>query len=241
VTANIADFMDNKEAVFHVGAAYSHSNENPGTTAITIRSEGRGTDVFKANGFSAASATNNGYDLNRKALEAAIAYGPVKFQSEYIKADFEPDGNTPLVTGAIAGKDYSIDAWYAAVTWMITGENYADTYKDGLWGRIKPKNDFVAPGAPGWGAWEVGARYSKLDASDFEKAQTAAVYNVTTTPKTVGVFNEADAWTVGLKWIPNPNVRYMLDYIDTNMDCVKGVDCTNDSEKAINLRAQIDF
>lgn len=242
VTANIAEFMGNKEAVFHLGAAYSRNNENSGANQVSIGSEGRGTDVFKINAFTALSATNNGYDLNRKALEAAVAYGPFKFQSEYLNAEFEPDGNTRLVTGAVAGDSYDIKAWYASVSWMITGENYADTYKNGMFGgRTKPKNEFIAPGAPGWGAWEIGARYSKLDASDFESAQTATVYNVTTTPATVGEFNEADSWTVGLKWIPNPNVRYLLNYVKTDLDCVTGVVCTNDEEKALNLRAQIDF
>lgn len=240
ITANIADFTGTSDAVFHLGASYSRSSEVTSTTAMALRSEGRGVNVFGSNAFTALGATNGGYDLNRTGLEAAVAYGPFKFQSEYLKAEFEPDGNTALVAGAVAGQSYDIDAWYASVSWMITGESYADTYKDGLFGgRMKPKNEFVAPGAPGFGAWELGARYSEYDASDFVAAQTAVI-----TPLVAGnvaEFNGAKAYTVGVKWIPNPNVRYLLDYVKTDMDCVAGVACVTDSEKAVNFRAQFDF
>ncbi|MDD2934464.1 MAG: porin [Methylotenera sp.] len=239
-TLNIAELMDIKDAVYHVGAAYSTSTDNHDQNAFEIRTEGRGTNIIKTNPPTGLSATNHGYDLKRTGLEGAVAYGQVKFQSEWIRAEFEPDGNTPLVGGAIAGKSADITAWYAAVNWMITGESYADVYKGGLFGgRMKPKNNFD-PKAGKWGAgaWEIGARYSKLDASDLTSAATTDVFNVTGEN---GKFNEADAWTIGLKWIPSPNVRFLANYVTTDMDCVKGFVCTEDKEKAVNLRAQIDF
>ncbi len=238
VTANIAEFMGNKEAVYHLGAAYSKSRENDiTTTSLSIlRSEGRGTNLLTM-----AGTLNAGYDIKRTGLEAAVAYGPFKFQSEYLKAQFEPgNGATQFVTGGTRG-DMDIKAWYASVNWLITGENYASTYKNGMFGdRIRPKNEFVAPGAPGFGAWDIGVRYSKFDASDFKAADTADVFNAAGQN---GEFNEADSWTVGLKWIPNPNVRYVLNYVKTDMDCVDNVvnRCTNDEEKALNFRAQFDF
>ena len=137
-------------------------------------------------------------------------------------------------------EQYDVDAWYAAVNWMLTGESYADTYKDGLFGgRMKPKNDFTGTGS-GWGAWEIGARLSKFDGSDFANAQTDSVATITT-PAVVAEYNESKSYTFGLKFIPNPNARYMISYVKTNMDCVAGVVCTADEEKAINLRAQFDF
>lgn len=239
-TINIAELMDNKDAVFHLGAAYSDSTDNHDTTAIGIRSEGRGSDIFKSNGFTTIGATNSGYDLKRTGLEGAVAYGPVKFQTEWIKAEFEPDGNNRLVASAPLGEDKDIKAWYAAVNWMITGESYASVYKNGLFGgRMKPKSEFnPKKGNYGWGAWEVGARYSKLDASDFLAAETADVFNGTNEN---AKFDEAKAWTLGLKWIPSPNTRFLLNYVKTDMECISGFVCTEDEEKAINLRAQFDF
>jgi phosphate-selective porin OprO/OprP len=240
-TVNIAELMDQKDAVYHLGAAYSDTSDNHDVNAFAIRTEGRGSNVFQSTAPGAVGATNKGYDLKRTGLEGAVAYGPVKFQTEWIKAEFEPDGNNRLVAGAPVGQEKDITAWYAAVNWMITGESYADVYKGGLFGgRMKPKNNFD-PKAGKWGAgaWEIGARYSKLDASDFSLgAETADVFNGTNEN---GKFNEADAWTLGLKWIPSPNVRFLANYVTTDMDCVKGFVCTEDKEKAVNLRAQIDF
>jgi len=240
-TVNIAELMDQKDAVYHLGAAYSDTSDNHDVNAFAIRTEGRGSNIFQSTAPGAVGATNKGYDLKRTGLEGAVAYGPVKFQTEWIKAEFEPDGNNRLVAGAPVGQEKDITAWYAAVNWMITGESYADAYKGGLFGgRMKPKNNFD-PKAGKWGAgaWEIGARYSKLDASDFSLgAETADVFNGTGEN---GKFNEADAWTLGLKWIPSPNVRFLANYVTTDMDCVKGFVCTEDKEKAVNLRAQIDF
>jgi phosphate-selective porin OprO/OprP len=131
---------------------------------------------------------------------------------------------------------------------MITGENYADVYKGGMFGgRMKPKNNFdPKAGKWGTGAWEIGARYSKLDASDFKAADLVNAYGVNAAIPAAGIaaqnkFNEVDAWTIGLKWIPSPNVRFMANYVTTSMDCAAGVVCTEDKEKAVNLRAQLDF
>ncbi len=159
-------------------------------------------------------------------------------QSEYMRAQFENDNEANLISAA--GNDRDIKSWNAAVTWLITGEKYADSYKAGKFDRIKPLNDFNPKGeGKGWGAWEIGARYSKLDASDFN--------NVADTVNTVGnaEFNEGRSWTVGVKWIPNPNTRFLVDYITTKMDCVTtGATCpatVDDTERALNVRAQLDF
>ena len=239
-TINIAELMDIKGAVYHLGAAYSDSSDNHDTNAFSIRTEGRGSNIFTSSALPGIGATNKGYDLKRTGLEGAVAYGPVKLQSEWINAEFDPDGNNSLVAGAPAGKSKDIKAWYAAVNWMITGESYADVYKGGMFGgRMKPKNDFnPKAGKYGLGAWEIGARYSKLDASDFKSANIADVFNGTGEN---GKFDEADAWTIGLKWIPSPNTRFMLSYVNTNMDCVSGFVCTENDEKAVNMRAQFDF
>ncbi|MDP2071012.1 OprO/OprP family phosphate-selective porin [Methylotenera sp.] len=247
-TVNIAEMMDNKEAVYHLGAAYSSTTDSDAINAIDIRTEGRGTSTVKTSPFTAIGTANSGYDLKRTGLEGAVAYGPVKLQGEWLKAKFEADGTQKLIAGGTAG-DKDITAWYAAVNWMITGENYADVYKGGLFsGRMKPKSEFDPKnGKSGWGAWEIGARYSKLDASDFANGDLVNAYTGTGIPTTTtgtaaqNRFNEVDAWTLGLKWIPSPNTRLMLNYVKTNMDCATGVVCTEDSEKAVNLRAQVDF
>ena len=143
-------------------------------------------------------------ERTRTGLEGAFAYGPFKVQSEYAKANFEG------VNATNVSYDRDIKAYYAEALWLITGENYAESYKGGKFDRIRPKNDFNPKGA-GFGAWEAGVRFSKFDASDFKTTNAAG-----TGVLTAGLTNEADAWTVGLKWLPTANSRFLLNYVDTD-------------------------
>ena len=54
--------------------------------------------------------------------------------------------------------------------------------------------------------------------------------------------SEADAWTVGVKWILNPNARIVLNYTHTAFDTpIKINGKIDDTENAGVLRAQFDF
>ena len=115
----------------------------------------------------------------------------------------------------------------------MTGERYADAYKNGIFGRIKPKNNFDEKS--GWGAFELGIRYSKFDASDFKKLLPAATAMTAFT-------SEADSWTAGAKWIMNPNARLLLNYVHTDFeDDIRVNGKLDDSESAVVLKAQYDF
>lgn len=231
VDANIAEIANIKDAVIHIGASYANG-DLPVAAVASQRTEGRGAQFFSAAAFTAAGgASEVEMERTRQGLEAAFAYGPVKLQGEWAKASFEgtsATGNTKF--------DQDIKAYYAEALWLITGESYADAYKGGKFDRIKPKSNFN-PKGQGWGAWEAGIRFSKFDASDFKTTNVAG-----TGVLTAGLTNEADAWTVGLKWLPNPNTRFLLNYIDTDFETpvtINGV--TEDREKALLMRAQFDF
>lgn len=248
VTANFAEMMDNKDAVYHVGFDFSNGelSQNQGTangtlaagafTAPSLSTEGRGIKFFTPGKFS-TGLTNRDVERTRYGLEGAVAYGPVKFQSEYFKHNY--DGKSS--TGVSFDKD--LDAWYAAVSWMITGESFASTYKDGTWGRMKPKNDFIHPNASfGLGAWELSLRYSRFDAGDFRVGSGPGA--ITAGSSTT----RADSWTAGVQWILNPNTRLMANYIRTNFDDALNVTNdagtkvgTTDKEDAFTVRAQFDF
>lgn len=231
VDTNIAEIMGNKEMVIHLGASYANG-DLPAAALGDQRTEGRGNTFFRTTPFNggAGGATNNTMERTRTGLEGAFAYGPFKVQTEYAKASFDGETNTNV------SYDRDIKAYYAEALWLITGENYADSYKGGKFDRIRPKNDFNPKGA-GFGAWEAGVRFSKFDASDFKTTNTAGTGVLTT-----AFTNEADAWTLGLKWLPTANSRFLLNYVDTDFDTpvtVNGV--TEDGEKAVTLRAQFDF
>jgi len=230
VNANLAKLTENKNLVLHVGSSVSKGSIDfsSSTKSIKQETEGKGIEFFSVANIN--NITNNTTTTNRSrvGLESAVAYGPVKLQAEYIKANFEGMQGTSLPTARSFDND--IKTWYADINWLVTGESYADAYKSGVFGRINPKNNF--DDKYGWGAFELGLRYSKFDASDFKTLLTSQTFNT----------SEADAWTVGAKWIFNRNARLVLNYVQTSFEddiTINGK--RDDKEQAVNLRAQYDF
>jgi phosphate-selective porin OprO/OprP len=250
VTANVADWAGWSNAVVHVGISGSRGSVEPstatGTTALSNYTEANGvtsntagtTNDVATKFFSTATFNATRLDKSRVGLEAALAYGPVKLQSEYIDTNFS--GNTAAAARRRFDKD--IDAGYVNLTWLVTGESYADSYKDGMFGRITPKHNF-ATDLSGLGAFELGLRYSEFDASDFAAAGCVAGTGCLTAPTATASFTtKADAWTAGAKWIMTPNARLMLNYIHTSFDNAIIINNkSSDTEDAMTLRAQYDF
>ena len=237
-SVNFPALFGNKDFVTHVGLSYS-KGRIPTGSALTGRTEARGIQFFVPDAF-----TGSDVDRTRYGIEAAVAAGPIKFQTEFMRANYS--GRSAASTSAVATSfDKDIDAYYASLVWMLSGERYADFYRNGLFLRPRPSNNFNLNG-PGWGAWELGLRYSKFDASDFQKT-SAALAGSGVIP-TTGT-NKANATTLGLKWLPNPNVRFMLNYIETKFGTPitvtntgrAGPPAQTDKERAITLRTQIDF
>lgn len=233
-TVNIANQMDNmSDAVIHVGGAFSRGTQDGNATLLTMATEARGGTFFstKAGGYTAG----NKVKVGRNAFELGLATGPVKFTSEYVKASF--DNNAAAVGAGVAAGNRDLKSWYAAINWNITGESYAPTYAGGKFGsRLKPNQNFTGSGS-GLGAWEVGMRYSKFDASNFAVADllVATATNVMATT--------ADATTLGLKWIVNPHTRFLANYVKTNFKNAAGTALVGGSsnEKAVTFRGQVDF
>ena len=248
ITGNLAEMMDWKDAVVHIGGFYADGSESSRNQAAFIpvgQTEGRGAQFFNTScsATTCGAATANGFKDNvsrsRAGFETALAYQSVKLQGEYINTSFGG-----------AGYSRDIDAWYASAMWNITGESFADMYKEGVFGRLKPKNNYKS-GADGWGALQVGARYSNFDASDFKTTNVAGTGVLLNAPATAtdGLLvatSKADAWTLGANWILNPNFRLMANYIRTDYDTpilvrVNGVNKNLDKEDALTMRAQFDF
>ena len=167
-----------------------------------------------------------------------MSLGPVKVQGEYATMKFQQEGFT----------DKDIQAGYVGISYMLTGEKYASSYKGGVMDRMTPNKNFTGLDSAGYGAWEIGGRYSKFNAGDFTSAASNTTADINSTAST----NKADSYTVGIKWIPEPNTRFLLDYVYTDFNNpIFGTTSTTagplslrsayDSEKAINMRAQFDF
>jgi phosphate-selective porin OprO and OprP len=203
VTLNFAELMKNKEAVFHLGGAFSVGNipgsANPlgNNSSSTFRTEGRGNTYFAQPSFALTNTSDKNLDRNRMGLEFAVASGPFKVQSQYVKVDH-----------SFLGVNADIKTYYVEALWTLTGEKHADRYKAGAFGGIKPNNEFNADTFTG-GAWEIGARFSAMDLSDFNGLGTSVVTAGNGATKVKGA-------TIGLKFLPNMNTRFMLDLVNTD-------------------------
>ncbi len=225
LTFNIPEMLGKKDYVVHLGTAYTTGTQpriatatgTPplGTALTSIRTEGRGATFFSTN-----APLGTEFDRERSGAELALAYGPVKLQGELMKVSFDGTDGTAF--------SREIKSSYVSAMWAITGESYVNAYRNGVFGSIKPNSEFKK-GGTGMGAWVVGARFSKFDASDFG----AGTFTGT---------READAVTVGLNWIPNAMTRVMLNYTQTDFATPVTVNNlpTND-EKAITLRTQFNW
>jgi phosphate-selective porin OprO and OprP len=80
------------------------------------------------------------------------------------------------------------------VTWSLTGEMRPYDRATGVFGRIEPAAPFSFRHG-GCGAWEVAARYSKVD--------------LTSGTLDGGVF---DRWSGALSWHPTRNFRFEFNY-----------------------------
>ena len=236
-TINLAEMMDWKDSVVHVGGFYADGNQGSRRLANFIptgQTEGRGAQFFQTNcggntnstvdaaaaaacggtlttTASLANGLKNNVSRKRSGFETALAYQSVKLQGEYTNTSFNG-----------AGCSRNIDAWYASAMWNVTGENFSDLFKEGVFGRSKPKNSYKTA-ADGWGALQLGLRYSNFDASDVKSANVAGTGILLKTPAatTDGLLiatNKADAWILDTNWILNPNVRLMANYIRTDYD-----------------------
>ena len=239
LTANFAELMGNKEAIAHVGGWYGFDEGLPAQSTsantLTFRTNARGTQFFATNG---ALYTNP--EINRYGLEGIFAHGPVKLSGEYGNLELSQTDKTTR----------KIEASYVNLSWLVTGETYSSSYKNGVMNRLTPKNNFTGLDSPGWGAIELGLRYSMFDAGDFAQAD---MFGTVTDGRNISSTNKADSWTTGIKWIIDPNTRFLADYVYTEYDgnTITGTNSSSTpaliaiagakNEKAFNFRAQFDF
>lgn len=154
----------------------------------------------------------NEFDREAMGAEGVFAYGPFKLQSEYLTVD--------LSTDTAANPD--VDVYYVNLMWLITGEQYADSYSLNGMKAIKPLKPL---GAGGMGAWELGFQYAELDADQDQSGS-----------------NNLKSMTVGLKWIPVTNIRFLLNWVENDYDTPISVGSQSvDKETQVNGRVQLYF
>jgi phosphate-selective porin OprO/OprP len=252
LTGNFAEIAGNKDMVMHVGFAGTAgsfdaiptTSSSGGTSTdynlVSMRSEARGmANIFRirqageattTDGFSAPSPSGTKVNKNLYGVEFVAAWDALKVQGEMAQVKLDAISYQGV---SLKG---SVDSSYIQVVYNITGEKWADSYKDGSFGALKIKNNFDYSGS-GTGAWQVGLRFSQYDGTN--------LYDATASGKRTGS-EKGNTTTVGLTWFLNPNARIMLNYSQTIFDrAFQAVDvntgATDDQEKVIALRTQINF
>ena len=202
------------EQLLHVGLSYSHRNPDGATInryQLQPSPENRFTQFRWLNsegfaGFRLQDARTDNVDLF--GLESALVYGPFSLQGEYMLSKNE----------TTFGGDLDFDGYYIQASYFLTGEYRAYKNANGIFDRIKPKQNFAW--GKGIGAWEVAARFSSLDLNDG------------------GVRGgEADNITLGVNWYLNPNMRWMLNYTMADIEH----DLYDGDLEILQMRFQVDF
>ncbi len=151
-------------------------------------------------------ATNGTYAAGNRLRLSPQAYyywNSLGVIAEYARVAQDVRRNHNATDSRIATLDH--DAWQVAVTYVLTGE-------DNSFRGIKPRSPFQI-GKPGWGAFEIGARYTQLELDDDTFASGASSFADPTTAA-----QSAKTWGAVLNWYLNSNVRFVLDYEHTKFE-----------------------
>ena len=111
---------------------------------------------------------------------------------------------------APALSDPRFSGFYVQGSWILTGESRRYNMANGAYQNPRPFLPFSR--GNGWGAWELALRFSHTDLDFHEGAagQAAAADAVRG-----GV---QDIWTFGINWYVNTNLRFLLNYLNVDVD-----------------------
>ena len=254
------------------GNTQSAASTTTRATIVSMRSENRGmANVYRAQIGGDILRTspdynqtaNNAITINQKlrGIELAGARGPFKFQMETFNSKYNASGtsqtlSSPATTAAVS-MNVQVKAQYIEMMYNITGESWADAYKGGAFGGIKPKTNFMTDYGGvvgnGTGAWQAGFRTSKYSAdtpisgTDASCVGTAALPNceyavpgtghATSGASRLQNAESATTNTYALNWILNSNARVMFNYAETKFAHAVIILDTNATSNALNSGA----
>jgi len=137
--------INDEQNILHFGGWYSDENANRGSDDLEASASyagrrGSSQDMALVTGASGESVQTFG-------LEAAGAFGPLFFQSEYARASY----------GQPLGGDHVLNTYYIMGSWMLNGGRKVYKPATGVFG---------APKVGDVGLWELTARYDTVENTD---------------------------------------------------------------------------
>jgi phosphate-selective porin OprO/OprP len=171
-----------------VSGTFEHDDTNAATAGLTPGFTTDGQEKFFAY---SGSTVPDGIHW-RLSPQAYYYYGPVGLEAEYAISDQQVARNVASPTAV----DLHNTAWEVSASWVLTGENAS-------YNGVTPRHPFDFHG--GWGAWQVAGRFAELDLDQSAFPATLATQTAT----------GARAWSVGLNWYLNKNLRTNLSFSRT--------------------------
>jgi phosphate-selective porin OprO and OprP len=135
-------------------------------------------------------------------LETAAGYKNFFWQGEYFHYVLDRRGLGQA----------NFDGGYGEASWMITGESRKYIPETGAYSAIVPDHPFSLTDG-GWGAWELAGRVSYVDLND----NFTVGLPLAGQPSAVAGGSQT-AYTLGLNWYVNSNIRFMLNYVHADID-----------------------
>ncbi|SEM12442.1 phosphate-selective porin OprO and OprP [Pseudoxanthomonas sp. GM95] len=206
--------LDQGTSLRHLGLSLAHEAfDHPGTDgAATLRVQPGPENDLAVNSEVTLARFNAGRDtdVDKWAVEYAEVRGPWSWQGEFIGGVYDDGAQRATVTST-----------YGFVSWFATGESRSYDRKTGRFGRIKSINHKA-------GALELALRYDRMDGEQHLIGGADTIDAST------------EAWTLGANWYLTPNLRLMVNLIDSrNRD--QRTATTLDHTRAITGRFQYDF
>lgn len=182
---------------FGIGASYSDVTSNsaalPATTGGALPGYvTAGQQQFFAYNPLYGSVVADGAHA-RFSPQGFYCLGPFGVQGEYVVSD-----QSVLNTLTMRHAQLENTAWQVSAQWVLTGEKASFT-------GLAPAHPFD-PRAGRWGAWQLVARYSELDID-------SGAFNSFSDPATSA--RSASAWSVGVNWWLNRNLRVLTSFSHT--------------------------
>lgn len=180
-------YEDGGRALLHLGFSYTHKFRHDDPITFAQRPESR---LFPVQLVNTGPIVTDGIDIIDP--EIALVVGPWSVQAEYMRA----------FVAQVDDPDPQLDGLYVYGSYFLTGEHRRYRREAGAFEKPQPARDFALDGS-GWGAWELAARYSRLDLGS----------------RNVQGGTEDDV-SAEINWYLNPNARINLNYVWAHLESV---------------------
>jgi phosphate-selective porin OprO/OprP len=211
-----------------VGGSGSYAPIDRNNVDIHVKTAGL-TPFFDVSSMAKFNIIREVSDRSRLAAELAWAYSSFAFMGEYVNLTYRN------IDTSSEKFDTTLQDYYLAFLWMITGEN--PSFRNGILQPIRPQRNLFDGG---WGGLALALRYDHFIA---DKSVYDHLINAGDSVR------EAEAFTVAVNWYLSPLIRMTFDYTRTDFDqplligrdALKGTSFFSDYEDSFTTRFQMGF